>query len=286
MAKMTKVAAIQMQMSEERKRNVKRAKEFVIQAAKNGAQVILLPELFEGLYFCKDMDEKYFSWARELEGHPVIAEFQDVAKQYGIVVLVSYFEKTNEHYFNSLVAIDTDGSVLQNYRKTHIPDGPGYEEKFYFANGDSGYVVYETKFGKIGVGICWDQWFPEVARSLTLMGADIIFYPTAIGSEPEIKVDSKEHWQRVQMGHAAANTIPVVAANRIGKEVGKSCEITFYGSSFITDYAGAKIAEASRDKEEILYAEFDFEDIAKKREYWGLIRDRIPQSYTKLCEKE
>ena len=232
------------------------------------------------------MDGKYFSWARELEGHPVIAEFQEIAKQYGVVVLVSYFEKAGEHYFNSLVAINTDGSVLQNYRKTHIPDGPGYEEKFYFANGDSGYVVYETKFGKIGVGICWDQWFPEVARSLTLMGADIIFYPTAIGSEPEIKVDSKEHWQRVQMGHAAANTIPVVAANRIGKEVGKSCEITFYGSSFITDYTGAKIVEASREKEEILYAEFDFEDIAQKREYWGLIRDRVPQSYTKLCEKE
>ena len=284
MAKMTKVAAIQMQMGIDREQNVERAKEFVVQAAKNGAQVILLPELFEGLYFCKDMDEKYFSWARELEGHPVITQFSEIAREYGVVVLVSYFEKAGENYFNSLVALNTDGSVMQNYRKTHIPDGPGYEEKFYFANGDSGYVVYETEFGKIGVGICWDQWFPEVARSLTLMGADIIFYPTAIGSEPEIKVDSKEHWQRVQMGHSAANTIPVVAANRIGKEIGESCEITFYGSSFITDYTGAKIAEASREKEEILYAEFDFEDIAQKREYWGLIRDRVPQSYTKLCE--
>ncbi|MDT8339694.1 MAG: nitrilase-related carbon-nitrogen hydrolase, partial [Sulfurimonas sp.] len=170
-----------------------------------------------------------------------------------------------------------------NYRKTHIPDGPGYEEKFYFKPGNTGFKVYDTKYAKIGVGICWDQWFCETARALTLMGAEIIFYPTAIGSEPEIHLDSKEHWQRVQMGHAATNTVPVVVANRIGEEMGETCSLNFYGSSFITDYAGAKIAEASRDKEEILYAEFDIEGNQKLRHYWGLIRDRQPQMYKNIC---
>ena len=173
---------------------------------------------------------------------------------------------------------------MDNYRKTHIPDGPGYEEKFYFKPGDSGFKVYDTAFGKIGVGICWDQWFCETARALTLMGAEIIFYPTAIGSEPEIKLDSKEHWQRVQMGHSATNTVPVVVANRFGEEVGESCTLNFYGSSFITDYTGAKIAEASRDKEEILYAEFDLEENAKQREYWGLLRDRRAEAYEAICK--
>lgn len=174
---------------------------------------------------------------------------------------------------------------MQNYRKTHIPDGPGYEEKFYFTPGDTGFIVYETKYGNIGVGICWDQWFCETARALTLMGAEIIFYPTAIGSEPEIKIDSKEHWQRVQMGHSAANMVPVVVANRYGVEAGESCELTFYGSSFITDNTGTKIAEASRNKEEILYAKFDLQAYAKQREYWGLLRDRREIMYGELCEK-
>jgi N-carbamoylputrescine amidase len=172
---------------------------------------------------------------------------------------------------------------MDNYRKTHIPDGPGYEEKFYFKPGNSGFKVYETAYAKIGVGICWDQWFCETARALTLMGAEIIFYPTAIGSEPEIHLDSKEHWQRVQMGHAATNTVPVVVANRIGEEKGATCSLNFYGSSFITDYTGAKIAEASRDKEEIIYAEFDIEDNQKQRHYWGLIRDRRPEMYRNIC---
>jgi N-carbamoylputrescine amidase len=282
--KMVKVAAIQMQMTEDKSKNVTKAKEKVIEAAKNGANIILLPELFEGYYFCKDIDEKYFSWAQPLHNNPLIAEFIPLAREYHVVILVSYFEKTEDTYYNSLVAINTDGSVMDNYRKTHIPDGPGYEEKFYFAPGDTGFKVYATEFGNIGIGICWDQWFCETARALTLMGADIIFYPTAIGSEPEIHLDSKEHWQRVQMGHAATNTIPVVAANRIGTEVGESCELTFYGSSFITDYTGEKIAEASRDKEEIIYGEFDFEENAKQREYWGLIRDRRAAMYSKLCE--
>ncbi|WP_297441790.1 N-carbamoylputrescine amidase [Sulfurimonas sp.] len=282
---MVKVAAIQMHMCEDKSKNVEKAEKFVRQSAKNGVQIILLPELFEGLYFCKDMDEKYFSWAAPLKNNKLIQHFTALAKELNVVVLVSYFEKAEDEYFNSLVVIDADGEVLDNYRKTHIPDGPGYEEKFYFTPGDTGFKVYDTAFGRIGVGICWDQWFCETARALTLMGAEIIFYPTAIGSEPEIGLDSKEHWQRVQMGHAATNTVPVVAANRLGKEVGESCEITFYGSSFITDYTGAKIAEASRDKEEIIYADFDLRENARQREYWGLLRDRRAAMYAKLCEE-
>jgi len=276
---MTKVAAIQMQMSEDRSANVDKALQMTKEAVASGAKIILLPELFEGLYFCKDMDKKYFSWARKRKDHPVISKFATLAQESDVVILVSYFEKAAEGYYNSLVLVDKDGEHPQQYRKTHIPDGPGYEEKFYFTPGDTGFVVWETKYGKIGAGICWDQWFCESARILTLKGADIIFYPTAIGSEPEIGIDSKEHWQRVQMGHAATNTVPIVAANRIGVEEGESCTLTFYGSSFMTDYTGAKIAEASRDKEEILYAEYDFVKNAEQREYWGLLRDRRASMY-------
>ena len=281
---MVKVSAIQMGMSEDKQSNIAKAERLVRDSANNGAQIILLPELFEALYFCKDMDEKYFKWAKPLKNNKLIKHFSDLAKELKVVLLVSYFEKSDKDYFNSLVVIDTDGTVMDNYRKTHIPDGAGYEEKFYFKAGDSGFKVYDTACGKIGVGICWDQWFCETARALTLMGAEIIFYPTAIGSEPETNIDSKEHWQRVQMGHSATNTVPVVVANRVGEEVGESCNINFYGSSFITDYTGAKIAEASRDKEEIIYAEFDLEEISKQREYWGLLRDRKPDAYRVLCE--
>lgn len=281
---MVKVSAIQMSMSEDKSENIIKAERLVRESASQGANIILLPELFEGLYFCKDKDEKYFSWASPLQNNSLIKHFATLAKELHVVLLVSYFERSSDEYFNSLVVIDEAGNILENYRKTHIPDGPGYEEKFYFKPGDTGFKVWDTKFGKIGVGICWDQWFCETARALTLMGADIIFYPTAIGSEPEIGLDSKEHWQRVQMGHSATNTVPVVAANRYGREVGESCELTFYGSSFITDYTGKKIAEASRDKEEIIYADFDFEANARQREYWGLLRDRRPAMYTKVCE--
>ena len=282
MAREVKVATVQMSMSENKASNIAKAKRLVEEASKNGAEIILLPELFEGLYFCKDMDEKYFSWASPLQNNRLISEFQALSYRLEVVLLVSYFEKAEDDYYNSLVVIDK-GKVLQNYRKTHIPDGAGYEEKFYFQEGNTGFQVYETSFANIGVGICWDQWFCETARALTLKGAEIIFYPTAIGSEPEIGLDSKEHWQRVQMGHAATNTVPVVVANRYGKEVGESCELTFYGSSFITDYTGAKIAEASRDKEEILYALFDLKENAKQREYWGLLRDRRPDMYGDIC---
>ena len=281
---MIKVSAIQMQMSQDIDANIKNAEMLVRESSKNGAKIVLLPELFASLYFCKDMDEKYFSLASELKDNTLIQKFATLSQELGVVLLVSYFEKSGDEYFNSLVVVDADGTIMDNYRKTHIPCGPGYEEKFYFKPGDSGFKVYDTRYGKIGVGICWDQWFCETARALSLMGAEIIFYPTAIGSEPEIGVDSKEHWQRVQMGHAATNTVPVVVANRIGEEVGESCTLTFYGSSFITDYTGKKIAEASRDKEEIIYAEFDLEDIAKQREYWGLLRDRQPAAYGVLVD--
>lgn len=280
---MVKVSAVQMQMSEDKASNVDKAERLAREAASNGAQIILLPELFEGLYFCKDMDEKYFSWAAPREENKLIERFGNLAKELNAVILISYFEKSDEGYFNSLVVADADGTIMDNYRKTHIPDGPGYEEKFYFKPGNTGFKVYDTKYAKIGVGICWDQWFCETARALTLMGAEIIFYPTAIGSEPEIHLDSKEHWQRVQMGHAATNTVPVVVANRIGEEKGATCSLNFYGSSFITDYTGAKIAEASRDKEELIYAEFDIEDNQKQRHYWGLIRDRQPKMYKSIC---
>lgn len=280
---MVKAAAVQMSMSQDKSSNVQKAERMAREAAKSGAQIILLPELFEGHYFCKDMDEKYFSWAAPREGNKLIERFADLAKELHVVILISYFEKSGDDYFNSLVVADADGTIMENYRKTHIPDGPGYEEKFYFKPGDTGFKVYNTAYAKIGVGICWDQWFCETARALTLKGAEIIFYPTAIGSEPEIGLDSKEHWQRVQMGHAATNTVPVVVANRIGKEDGESCSLTFYGSSFITDYTGTKTAEASRDKEEIIYGEFDIEDNRKQRHYWGLIRDRRPEAYKDIC---
>ena len=281
---MVKVAAVQMQMGVNKSDNVARAMAYVKKAAKNGAQIILLPELFEGLYFCKDMDEKYFSWARALEEHPLIKQFSLLAKALEVVLPISYFEKDGENYYNALVVIDADGTVLENYRKTHIPDGPGYEEKFYFKPGNTGFKVWETKYAKIGVGICWDQWFPESARALTIQGAELIFYPTAIGSEPEIEVDSRAHWQRVQQGHAAANTVPVIAANRIGEEQGESCTLTFYGASFMSDHTGAIISEASREDEEIIYGEYDLKTIANHRKYWALLTDRRPEMYKKLCQ--
>ena len=281
---MVKIAAVQMSMSEDKNVNVEKAEKLTREAASNGANIILLPELFEGLYFCKDMDEQYFSWAQEREGNPLLKRFSNLARELCAVILVSYFEKSGDEYFNSLVVMDTDGRELENYRKTHIPDGPGYEEKFYFKPGDTGFKVWDTAFGRIGAGICWDQWFCETARALTLMGANVIFYPTAIGSEPEIHVDSKDHWQRVQMGHASTNIVPVIAANRYGKEDGESCSLNFFGSSFMTDASGAKIAEASRDKEEILYAEYDFEKNKEFQHYWGLIRDRRPECYGELVK--
>ena len=279
---MVKVSAIQMSMGDDKSANIKKAEQLVRQASSNGANIILLPELFSSIYFCKDINEKYFKWANPLKNNKLIEHFSTIALELKVVLLVSYFEKSDDDYFNSLVVIDIDGKIMDNYRKTHIPDGAGYEEKFYFKAGDSGFKVYDTAFARIGVGICWDQWFCETARALSLKGAEIIFYPTAIGSEPEINIDSKDHWQRVQMGHAATNTVPVVVANRVGEEIGDSCTLNFYGSSFITDYTGAKIAEAPRDKEKIIYAEFDLIQNAKQRDYWGLLRDRREEAYLEL----
>ncbi len=282
---MVKVAAVQMAMGTDRAANRDKAESLVREAAANGARIVLLPELFEGLYFCKDMDEKYFDWALPREGHPTIARFAALAKELEVVLPLSYFERDGDRFFNSLVMIDADGTVLENYRKTHIPDGPGYEEKFYFEPGDTGFRVWKTRYATIGAGICWDQWFPETARVLALAGAELIFYPTAIGSEPEIGVDSRDHWQRVQQGHAAANIVPVIAANRVGVEAGESCTLTFYGSSFMTDATGAKRAEADRESETVIYAEYDPDADARLREYWGLFRDRRPQRYGPLCEE-
>ena len=280
---MIKIAAIQMMMSEDKTKNIFKAENAVREAASHGAQIILLPELFEGLYFCKDMDEKYFSWAQERLGHPLIQQFSLLAKELAVVLPISYFEKDGEDYYNALVVIDADGTVLENYRKTHIPDGPGYEEKFYFKSGDTGFKVWDTKYAKIGVGICWDQWFPESARAMALLGAELIFYPTAIGSEPEINIDSSQHWKRVQQGHAAANVVPVIAANRIGEEAGESCTLTFYGHSFMTDATGAIVAEASRDEEMLIFAEYDLKEQSKQREYWALFKDRRPNMYGVIC---
>ena len=281
---MVKVAAIQMSMSEDKSSNINKAIRLTKEAADKGSNIILLPELFEGLYFCKDMDEKYFSWAQEREGHPLLKTFSDLARELKAVIFVSYFEKSGSEYFNSLVVMDADGHELENYRKTHIPDGPGYEEKFYFKPGDTGFKVWDTMYGRIGAGICWDQWFCETARALTLKGAELIFYPTAIGSEPEIGVDSKDHWQRVQMGHASTNIVPVIAANRYAQEQGESCTLNFFGSSFMTDASGAKIAEAARDSEEIIYAKYDLEKNREFQHYWGLIRDRRPECYGDLVK--
>lgn len=281
---MLKVSAIQMQMGSDKEKNIQNAESLVREAANAGSQIILLPELFEGLYFCKDKDDTYLSWASPLKGNRLIARFSDLAKELSVVLPLSYFEEDGGHYYNALVVIDADGSVLENYRKTHIPDGPGYEEKYYFEPGNSGFKVWETAYAKIGVGICWDQWFPETARALALKGAELIFYPTAIGSEPEIHLDSKAHWQRVQQGHAAANTIPVIAANRYGVEEGASCTLTFYGSSFMTDYTGALLCEAPRDESAIISAEYDLESDRKQREYWALFKDRRPDQYKILIK--
>ena len=281
---MVKIAAVQMAMLENQNANIAKAEKMVREAASLGAQIVLLPELFEGLYFCKDMDDKYFSWAKELYNHPLIKQFSALAKELEVVLPISYFEKSGADYYNALVVIDADGTVLENYRKTHIPDGPGYEEKFYFKPGDTGFKVWETKYAKIGVGICWDQWFPESARAMALMEAELIFYPTAIGSEPEINVDSSQHWQRVQQGHAAANTVPVIAANRVGVEAGESCSLTFYGHSFMTDATGAVLAEAKRDEEMVVFAEYDLAEQQKLREYWALFKDRRPEIYGGLCD--
>ncbi|EHW0695345.1 N-carbamoylputrescine amidase [Vibrio parahaemolyticus] len=283
MSKVVKFAALQLTKSWDLEENLAKAKKAIREAAQNGANVILPQELFAAPYFCKKQEAKYFELAEETENCRLIKEMSALAKELGVVIPVSYFEKAGNTFFNSLVMIDADGTVLDNYRKSHIPDGPGYSEKYYFSPGDTGFKVWQTKFGKFGAGICWDQWFPELARSLALHGAEAIFYPTAIGSEPQDPtLDSRDHWQRTMQGHSAANLVPVIASNRVGTEVDDGIETTFYGSSFITDHTGAKIAEAPRDGEAIIYAEIDLAATAKARHAWGLFRDRRPDLYTSV----
>jgi N-carbamoylputrescine amidase len=275
-----KVAATQFAVSDDRTRNIEKAISMVRRAAVEGANIVLLPELFETPYFCKDQEPEWFAEARPAEGNPMLAQMSDLARELEVVLPVSFFERANNAYYNSLMVIDADGRQLGLYRKSHIPDGPGYQEKFYFRPGDTGFKVWPTRFGRVGIGICWDQWYPETARAMALMGAELLFYPTAIGSEPQDPtLDSRDHWQRVMQGHAGANLMPLIASNRIGREAGVSAVTTFYGSSFIAGPTGEKIAEAERDGEAVLVAGFDLDKIRRQRDSWGIFRDRRPDLY-------
>jgi N-carbamoylputrescine amidase len=278
------LAAAQFACGEDSRANIANAKAMVREAARRGAHAVLLPELFETPYFCQDQLVRNFSLAKPFEGNPLIAEFAALAKELSVVLPLSFFERANNVYFNSLAAIDAGGAVLGCYRKSHIPDGPGYQEKYYFHPGDTGFRVWPTRAGRLGCAICWDQWFPEAARIMALNGADALFYPTAIGSEPPPapSIDSRQAWRRVMQGHAAANCIPVVAANRIGRETGAASEITFYGSSMILGPSGEILAELGRDEEGVISAALDFEEIAAMRASWGLFRDRRPDLYGPL----
>lgn len=276
------VAATQMSCTWDREATLAKAEKLVREAALKGANIILLQELFETPYFCQRHDFEYMDLATTPEENPAVKRFQQVAKELDIVIPVSFFEKAGNTAFNSIAIIDVDGTVLGKYRKTHIPDGMPYAEKFFFTPGDTGFKVWKTKYATIGVGICWDQWFPEAARCMALLGAEILFYPTAIGSEPVLQTDSKPHWQRCMQGHAAANIMPVIASNRIGHEVQKDSEMTFYGSSFIADETGGLVAEADRETEGVITAEFDLDAIAQKRREWGVFRDRRPEMYGTL----
>ena len=277
------VAATQMACSNDTDKNVSNAEKLVRKAASKGAQIILIQELFESQYFCMDQKEELFELSKPFENHPTIKKFSSLAKELKVVLPVSFFEKANRAYYNSVAIVDADGSILGKYRKSHIPDGPGYQEKFYFNPGDTGFKVWNTKYAKIGVGICWDQWFPEAARSMVLKGAEILLYPTAIGGEPETDgFDSSDMWQRAMIGHSAQNQIPVIASNRIGTEEGIDNSNYFYGRSFITNHIGDKIAEAGRDKEEVLIGEIDLKEAETLRNVWGIFRDRRPDLYSNL----
>lgn len=277
----TTVAALQLALDGKLEENLARVEAMVRKAVADGAQVILPPELFQGPYFCREEKERFFSMAYPLGAHPVLEMMAPLAGELGVVIPVSLFERDGQAYYNTVVLVDHEGEVLGRYRKSHIPDGPGYEEKYYFRPGNTGFKVWETKFGTLGVGICWDQWFPECARAMTLMGADLLFYPTAIGSEPEEpELDTSGMWQRVMQGHSVANVIPVIAANRIGNEGGQ----VFYGHSFITDCYGEILEEAQPDEEKILLQSFDLSDIRTKRASMGFFRDRRPELYGRLTE--
>lgn len=283
MSALLKVATLQFAMSSESAKNIQLAQELVVEAAKNGARLILLPELFATPYFCKKQKAEYLQFAHEVKDNPILAVFSKLAKELNVVLPVSFFERAGQCYFNSLAMIDADGAILETYRKSHIPDGPGYQEKFYFSPGDTGFKVWQTHVGRIGTAICWDQWFPEAARAMTLMGAEILCYPTAIGSEPQdAGIDSKSHWQMTMRGHAAANIIPVMASNRVGRECDDDVCIDFYGSSFVSDHRGEFVTESPRNVQVIQYAELDLAATNEYRRSWGLFRDRRPELYGRL----
>jgi N-carbamoylputrescine amidase len=273
------VAAIQCPLPGTRAENIARVEKHLRDAASRGATIILPPELFEGPYFCREEKAEWFAEARGVEDDEAVTRLREVARELGVVVPVSFFERAGQAYYNSVAIIDADGAVLGVYRKSHIPDGPGYEEKFYFRPGDTGFRVWRTRFATLGVGICWDQWFPESARAMMLLGAEVLLYPTAIGSEPhDPELDTRDPWQRAMVGHAVSNVVPVVAANRTGDESGQ----VFYGSSFIADARGDKRAELGRTDEGVIVATFDLGAIERARASWGFFRDRRPELYDVL----
>lgn len=286
------LAAIQMSCTRNVAENIEKAEKMVIEAAGKGAQVILLPELFERQYFCQERQYEYYAFAKSVEENDAVKHFQELAKKLQVVLPISFYEKDGNRLFNSIAMIDADGTILGIYRKTHIPDDHYYQEKFYFVPGDTGFKVWDTGFGKIGVGICWDQWFPETARAMAVQGAEMLLYPTAIGSEPILECDSMPHWRRCMQGHAGSNLMPVMAANRIGLETvtpckengGQESSLLFYGSSFITDQTGELVESASRDQEEVLLHTFDLDEMAENRLSWGIFRDRRPECYTDICK--
>ena len=273
------VAAVQCPLPGPRAANIARVEKHVRDAAARGARVILPPELFEGPYFCREERADLFAEARTPEDDEALARMREVARELQVVIAVSFFERSGQAYYNSCAVVDADGAVLGVYRKSHIPDGPGYEEKFYFRGGDTGFRVWQTRYGAVGVGICWDQWFPESARAMMLLGAEILLFPTAIGSEPhDPDLDTRDPWQRAMIGHAVSNVVPVVAANRTGDEGGQR----FYGSSFIADGRGDKVAELDRTAEGVILATFDLDALARTRASWGFFRDRRPDLYEVL----
>jgi N-carbamoylputrescine amidase len=287
------LAAVQMRCSENTENNLDRAEELVRQAAEKGADVILLPELFERPYFCQERRYDFYAYAAPTGENPTVRRFTSVARELGVVLPVSFFERDGSRLFNSVAVLDADGSLLGVYRKTHIPDDHYYQEKFYFTPGDTGFRVWDTACGRVGVGICWDQWFPETARALALNGAEMLLFPTAIGSEPILGGDSMRHWRRVMQGHAAANLMPLAAANRVGRETvtpcpengGQSSALVFYGSSFLTDGTGELAASAGREEETVLTASLDLDALAEDRLNWGIFRDRRPECYEVIAGK-
>ncbi len=280
MSRVVTVAATQMACSWDRQANIANADRLVREAAAKGAQIILIQELFETPYFCQKPNPQYLQLATPVEQNPAIQHFQKLAAELQVVLPISFFELAGRARFNSIAIIDADGKLLGVYRKSHIPDGPGYHEKYYFNPGDTGFKVWNTRYARIGVAICWDQWFPETARSMALMGAELLFYPTAIGNEPhDASITSRDHWQRVQQGHAGANLMPLIASNRIGREEQDGYDITFYGSSFIADQFGAKVEEMDETSEGVLVHSFDLDQLEHIRSAWGVFRDRRPNLY-------